>query len=309
MYDLIIAGGGPAGLTAAVYAARAGLSVLVLEITVCGGQIINSQNVENFPSIPSIEGWRLADNWQRQAQSAGAQIITSGVRSVEDLGDIKLVHTAKGDFEGRSLIIAVGAGHRKLDCPGAAELGGRGVSTCAACDGAFFKGREVAVVGGGNTALEDALYLAGICKKVYIVHRRRELRAERRLQDAAAARENIELLVPYVPEKIFADEHGRVAGMEVKNMETGELRGLQTPGVFTAIGMIPNTEPFKGFLELDDMGYVVAGEDCRTGIAGVFAAGDVRVKRLRQLVTAASDGAVAAMAAVDYIISNGWGRT
>ncbi len=303
MYDLLIAGGGPAGLTASIYAARAGLSALVAEITVCGGQIINSQNVENFPSIPSIEGWRLADNWQRQALALGVKIVTAGVTGAERDGENFVLRTAKRDFTGRSLIIAVGAGHRKLDCPGAAELGGRGVSTCASCDGAFFRGREVAVVGGGNTAFEDALYLSGICKKVYIVHRRREFRAERRLVEAAAGRENVEFLTPCLPHRVLAGEDGRVAALEVRDTETGEVRRLETPGIFTAIGMVPNTQPFRGFVALDGSGYIPAGEDCRTEIPGVFAAGDARAKHLRQLVTAASDGAVAATGAIEYLSS------
>ncbi len=300
MYDLIIIGGGPAGLTAAVYARRAGLSTLILEITVCGGQIINSQNVENFPAISSIEGWRLADNWQRQALDLGAELKSAEVTGVELRGDTKLVKTAKGDYEAMAVIIATGAGHRKLDCPGAAELSGRGVSTCASCDGAFFRGRPVAVVGGGNTAFEDALYLAGICEKVYIVHRRREFRAERHLIEAAKSKTNVEFLTPCIPTQILADGNGRVRAMTVRDVETGEERELPTPGVFTAIGMVPDTKRFENICRLDDAGYILAGEDCETGTPGVYVAGDCRAKSLRQLVTAASDGAVAGTAASRY---------
>ena len=301
MYDLIIIGGGPAGLTAAVYARRAGLSTLLLEITVCGGQIINSQNVENFPAIPQIEGWRLADNWQKQAQALGAEIKTAAVTGVELRGEHKLVHTAKGDFEALAVIIATGAGHRKLDCPGGAELSGRGVSTCASCDGAFFRGRQVAVVGGGNTAFEDALYLSSLCEKVYIVHRRREFRAERRLVETAKAKTNVELLTPYIPVQVVAGENGRVAALRVRDVETGQERTLDTPGVFTAIGMIPNNAAFANVLKLDQAGYAVTGEDCESGTPGVWVAGDGRQKSLRQLVTAAADGAVAATAAARYV--------
>ncbi len=301
MYDLIIIGGGPAGLTAATYARRAGLSTLILEITVCGGQIINSQNVENFPAIPAIEGWRLADNWQKQAQALGAEVKTAAVTGVELQGDVKLVHTAKGDFEALAVIIATGAGHRKLTCPGGAELSGRGVSTCASCDGAFFRGRKVAVVGGGNTAFEDALYLSAICEKVYIVHRRREFRAERHLVDAAQKRTNVEFLTPCVPAQVIADESGRVAALRVRHVETGEETVLDTPGVFTAIGMIPNNDAFSNVLKLDEAGYAIAGEDCESGIPGIYVAGDGRRKSLRQLITAASDGAVAATAAARYV--------
>ena len=301
MYDLIIIGGGPAGLTAAVYARRAGLSTLILEITVCGGQIINSQSVENFPAIEAIEGWRLADNWQKQALGLGAELKSAEVAGVELDGDIKTVRTNKGDFEALTVIIATGAGHRKLDCKGAAELSGRGVSTCASCDGAFFRNRPVAVVGGGNTAFEDALYLAGICERVYIVHRRREFRAERRLVEAAEGKTNVEFLTPCVPEEILGDENDRVRGMRVKYLETGEIRELPTPGVFTAIGMVPDTRRFENVCRLDGDGYIVAGEDCETGTPGVYVAGDCRKKALRQLVTAASDGAVAGSAAAKFV--------
>ncbi len=301
MYDLIIIGGGPAGLTAATYARRAGLSTLILEITVCGGQVINSQNVENFPAIAQIEGWRLADQWQKQAQALGAEIRTAAVTGIELRGDVKLVHTAKGDFEALAVIIATGAGHRKLDCPGGAELSGRGVSTCASCDGAFFRGRKVAVVGGGNTAFEDALYLSTVCERVYVVHRRREFRAERRLVEAAEGKTNVEFLTPYVPAEVAANELGRVASLRVRNVETGEEITLDTPGVFTAIGMIPNNAAFANVLTLDEAGYAVAGEDCESGTPGIWVAGDGRKKALRQLVTAASDGAVAATAAARYV--------
>ena len=301
MYDLIIIGGGPAGLTAAVYARRAGLSTLILEITVCGGQIINSQNVGNFPAIPQIEGWRLADNWQKQAQALGAEVKTAAVTGIELRGGTRLVHTAKGDFEALAVIIATGAGHRKLDCPGGAELSGRGVSTCASCDGAFFRGRPVAVVGGGNTAFEDALYLSSICERVYIVHRRREFRAERHLVETAKAKANVEFLTPCVPAEVVAGANGRVAALRVRNVETNEERTLDTPGVFTAIGMIPNNAAFANVLKLDEAGYAIAGEDCASGTPGIWVAGDGRQKSLRQLITAAADGAVAATAAARYV--------
>ena len=301
MYDLIIIGGGPAGLTAAVYARRAGLSTLILEITVCGGQIINSQNVENFPSIRSVEGWRLADSWQKQAEALGAEIRTAQVTGIELEGNKKIVRTAKGDFEALAVIISTGAGHRKLDCPGGAELSGRGVSTCASCDGAFFRDRKVAVVGGGNTAFEDALYLSSICEKVYIVHRRREFRAERRLVETAQGKANVEFLTPCVPVEVIADGNGRVAALRVRNVETSEELTLETPGVFTAIGMIPNNAAFANVLRLDESGYAIAGEDCESGTPGVYVAGDGRQKALRQLVTAAADGAVAATNAAAYV--------
>ncbi len=301
MYDLIIIGGGPAGLTAAVYARRAGLETLVLEITVCGGQIINSQSVENFPAIPSIEGWRLASDWQKQARDLGARFKTAAVTGVELLEDRKLVHTAKGDFEARAVIVSTGAGHRQLDCPGGVEYAGRGVSTCASCDGAFFKDRSVAVIGGGNTALEDAMYLAGICERVYIVHRREEFRAERHLIDAAKNMANVEFLTPFVPAEVLGDDSGRVRALRIRRVDTGEERTLEVPGVFNATGMIPQNAPFANILKLDKYGYAVAGEDCESGTPGVWVAGDGRTKELRQLVTAAADGAVAATAAAKYV--------
>ena len=304
MYDIIIIGGGPAGLTAAIYGRRAGMSVLILEITICGGQIINSTSVENFPSVPGIEGWRLADNWQKQATALGAEIRIASVDAIELHGKTKIVHTPKGDFEGKTVIIATGAGHRKLTCPGAAEFSGRGVSTCATCDGAFFRGKPVAVVGGGNTALEDALYLSTICEKVYIVNRRNELRAERQLVEAARAKENVEFLTPYLPAEIIGDDLGRVAAMKVRHVETGEEVTLNVPGVFTAIGMVPDNARFANVCKLDESGYIIAGEDCETGTEGIYVAGDCRTKALRQLITAAADGAVAATNAARLI--NTW---
>lgn len=303
MYDVIVVGGGPAGLTAASYARRGGMSVLILEITVCGGQIINSANVENFPSISSIPGWQLADNWQKQAEALGAEILTAQVSGIEPAGRSMLVHTAKGDFEGKAVIIATGVGHTKLSCPGAEKYSGRGVSTCATCDGAFFRGKEVAVIGGGNTAFEDAVYLSSLCSTVYLIHRRNEFRAGKTIIETAKSRENIKIMTPFTPVEIFGDESGRVCGISVRNTETGEELTLHTPGIFTAIGMHPDNERFKNVVSLDEYGYIKAGEDCRTETPGIFAAGDTRTKSLRQLVTAAADGAAAATAAVSYVNS------
>jgi thioredoxin reductase (NADPH) len=304
MYDVIIIGGGPAGLTAATYARRAGMSTLIIEITVCGGQIINSTSVENFPGISEIPGWQLADNWQKQAVSLGAELKIAAVTGIELDGRTKIVKTAKGDFTGKTVIIASGVGHRKLTCPGAAEFSGRGVSTCATCDGAFFKGKNVAVVGGGNTALEDALYLSTLCKDVYIVNRRTQLRAEQQLIKAAETKENVHFLTPYVPAQVFGDDMGRVSGMRIKNTDTGEEMTLDTPGIFTAIGMIPDNARFANVADVDEYGYIIAGEDCKTRTPGVFVAGDTRTKALRQLITAASDGAMAATQAISVV--NSW---
>jgi thioredoxin reductase (NADPH) len=302
MYDVIIIGGGPAGLTAAVYTRRAGMKTLIIEAAVCGGQIINSLEVDNFPSREHIPGWQLADEWQKQAMNLGTEIIYGDVTGIDVNGKIKTVHSAKGDFEAKTVIIANGAGHRRIDCPGAMDYTGRGVSTCATCDGAFFRGKEVAVVGGGNTAFEDALYLSSLCTKVWLINRRAQFRANPTNVEAVKEKENIEILVPYVPYEVIGSE--RVTGFKVQNTETGEVRELSTPGIFTAIGMVPNNERFSNVAKLDEGGYIVTDENCSTGSFGIFAVGDTRSKNLRQLVTAASDGAIAANQAASIV--NTW---
>ncbi len=301
MYDLIIIGGGPAGLTAATYARRAGLSTLVLESSACGGQIINSNNVENYPAIQSIPGWQLADNWKKQAVSQGAEILSAAVTEIVPEERLRRVETTKGFFQAKTVIIANGAAYRKLDCPGADKYIGRGVSSCASCDGAFFRGKDVAVVGGGNTAMEDVLYLAARCTSVTVVHRRNEFRADRQLVQSVKSKHNVTLLTPYVPQEILGDEDGMAAALLVRHVETGEVATLETPGIFTAIGMVPDNARFANVADLDENGYIVAGEDCRTKTEGVFAAGDTRTKTLRQLVTAAADGAMAATQAARLV--------
>ena len=299
MYDTIIIGGGPAGLTAAIYARRAGLSALVCEAAVCGGQIINSPEVDNYPARPHVSGWQLAADLQAQAEEFGAEIKYCAVTGLSVGENSKTVHTASGDIEGRTVIIAAGADHRMLDCEGAARLYTKGVSVCATCDGAFFRGRETCVVGGGNTAFEDALYLSGLASKVYLVNRRSVFRAEPKLVEALRARENVEILTPYLAHRVLGES--RVEGFEIKNADSGEIVFLPVSGVFAAIGMVPATEVFRGAVQLDAAGYIVTDEACRTSVPGVFAAGDVRAKSLRQLVTAASDGAIAASQAASYL--------
>lgn len=303
MYDLIIIGGGPAGLTAATYARRAGLSTLVLESSACGGQIINSNNVENYPTIQSIPGWQLADSWKKQAVSQGAELLIAAVTEIVPEERLRRVETTKGFFQAKTVIIANGADYRKLDCPGAAKYAGHGVSSCANCDGAFFRGKDVAVVGGGNTAMEDALYLAALCTSVTVVHRRNEFRADRQLVQSVKSKHNVTLLTPYVPHEILGGEDGMAAALLVRHAETGEVVTLETPGIFTAIGMVPDNARFANVADLDENGYIVAGEDCRTKTEGVFAAGDTRTKALRQLVTAAADGAMAATQAARLVQS------
>lgn len=289
MTDLIIIGAGPAGLTAAVYGLRAGLSVLVLEEGMTGGQLAVSAQVENYPSWPKISGWELAQKITEQATAAGADIRYEAVESVEVNGGEKTVVTAQNRYSCRTLIVANGARRRKLDCPGEAAFTGRGVSYCAVCDGAFFRGRTVCVVGGGNTALEDALYLAKVCEKVYLIHRRDSFRGEQHLQDAVRGSGKIEVLWNSAVEEITGT--ARVEAVRLSGAHAGELR---VDGVFVAIGLAPDNDRFAAVLELDEHGYLRAGEDCRTSVPGIFAAGDTRRKQIRQIITAASDGAVAA---------------
>ncbi|MBQ4382583.1 MAG: FAD-dependent oxidoreductase, partial [Oscillospiraceae bacterium] len=278
-YDIIIVGGGPAGLTAAIYGRRAGLSVCIFEAMSCGGQIINSQEVDNYPARPHVSGFELMADWQKQAQDFGAEIRYGAVTGAEERDGVKVVRTAKGEFTCRALIIAGGAEHRKLDCPGTERLYGRGISTCATCDGAFFRGKETAVVGGGNTAFEDAIYLSGLCSKVYLINRRPQFRAEPKLVEALRSKENVEILTPYVPQEVLGDK--RVSGFVVRNTQTGESLTLPVSGIFTAIGMIPKNAPFASLCDLDEGGYIITDEECRTRTPGVFAAGDTRRKTLR----------------------------
>lgn len=294
MYDLIIIGAGPAGLTAAVYGMRAGLRVLVLEEQTPGGQLALTPEVENYPSWPKISGWELASKIAEQAVAAGAEVRSEPVTGLRKTDGGWAVDTAAGSHEGRSVIVANGAKRRKLGCPGEAEFTGRGVSYCAVCDGAFFRGKTVCVVGGGNTAMEDALYLAEICPKVYLIHRRDSFRGEQKLQNAVAASERIEVLWNTTVEAVEGE--GRVQRVRLAGGHAGIL---DTDGVFVAVGLAPDNERFAGVLELEN-GYIRAGEDCRTSARGIFAAGDTRTKEIRQILTAAADGAVAAtLAAAD----------
>ena len=290
-YDIIIIGAGPAGLTAAVYACRAGKSVLILEGGAPGGQISTSHRVDTFPATPGISGMAFSAKLQEQAESFGAEVEYDNAVSVTQDGEDKIVTTGMGGkFACRALIIACGLVHRTLGVEGEEALVGSGVSYCAVCDGGFFRGSEVAVVGGGNTALEDAEYLSNICSKVYLIHRRDSFRGESAAVEALKAKDNVVFVLDSVVTKIRGGM--RLEGIDVKNVKTGEESSLDVAGLFPAVGQIPQSDPFKGLVETDDSGYIVAGEDCLTGVPGVFAAGDCRTKSLRQLVTAASDGAV-----------------
>ena len=299
-YEFVVIGGGPAGLTAAVYGLRAGRSVLVLEEQMAGGQLALTPEVENYPSWQKISGWELAGKIADQAAAAGAEIRTETVTALETDGTHHTVVTAGGRYGAGAVIVANGARRRKLGCPGETELTGRGVSYCAVCDGAFFRGRTVCVVGGGNTALEDALYLARICETVYLVHRRDSFRGEKKLQDAVLASEKITILWNTEVEAI--EGGGRVERVRLKGGHAGTMA---VDGVFVAVGLAPDNGRFASVLDLDEAGYIRAGEDCRTAVPGIYAAGDTRTKEVRQILTAAADGAVAATLAAAWLNEQG----
>ena len=300
-YDVIIIGAGPAGLTAGLYAARAGLSVAVFERISPGGQLAQTAEVENYPGFPDgAEGWQLAFDMQQQALNFGVKIITEEVQGVDFTAAPKTITTPGGTYSAKSVIIATGAHHRELGLAGEHELAGKGISYCATCDGNFFRGKDVVVVGGGNTAVGDAMYLSRICNKVYLVHRRDKLRATAVYNDRLAALDNVEFVWNTVPQEILSED-GKVAGLRVKNNQTGEVRDIAAAAVFVAVGNAPSTDFLKGVVELDGAGYVVADESGKTNVPGVFAAGDVRTKALRQVVTAVADGALAAENAAAFV--------
>lgn len=303
LYDLIIVGGGTAGLTAALYAVRGGLEVLLLEGEAPGGQIVPSPMVDNFPALSEVSGAEYAQRLLAQVKAAGGSRFTMKYQRVTSLAvadGVKTVGTAKAEYAGRALIWAVGVKPRRLEVPGEEQLIGRGVSFCATCDGPLYRGREVAVIGGGNTALEEALFLADICERVHLVHRRADFRAEQALQDEVAANDKI---VAHMSCEVAA--FGGKSGEVTLDLQTPAGRKTQTvAGVFLAVGKLPDNELLAPYVRLDEQGYVLAGEDCATAIHGLFAAGDCRVKPLRQLVTAAADGAVAATAAISCKLRN-----
>lgn len=304
MYDMIIIGSGPAGLSAAVYGIRAGLDLLVLEEKpMNGGQVLNTYEVDNYLGLPGINGFDLGMKFREHAGRMGAVCSTAAVTAVIDHGKSKAVETADGTvYEARTLILATGAEHAVLNVPGEAEYKGRGVSYCATCDGAFFKGRDVAVVGGGDVAVEDAVYLARMCRKVWLVHRRGSLRAARSLQQKLAACDNVEILWNRTLSKITGSDLAERITLQSVTDQTEEE--LPVEGVFIAIGMQPNTAAFASAIPCDEKGYVIAGEDCATKIPGIFAAGDVRTKQVRQIVTAVADGACAVASAERYLTEN-----
>ena len=298
MYDVLIIGAGPAGLTAAIYACRAEKRTLVLEAKTYGGQIINTPDIANYPVAPGISGFDFATTLYNQAKDLGAEVKFEKVTEVRD-GDVKTVVTPKNTYEAKTVIVATGAENRKLGVEGEDKLIGRGVSYCATCDGNFFRKKVVAVAGGGNTAVEDALYLADLAEKVYLIHRRDAFRADAALVSKLKARENVELVLNANVTKLVYDQ--RLQGVEVTDKLTGETKVLDVSGLFVAVGQVPENQNFARLIDLDPSGYAIAGEDCLTKVPGIFVAGDNRVKDVRQLITAASDGAVAATAAIKYL--------
>ena len=300
-YDVVIIGGGPAGYTAALYTARAGLSTLVLEKLFPGGQMTETTQIDNYPGIPDgIDGITLGSQMQAGATRFGAETRSEEVIAVELTGKIKTVKTTEAEYEAKAVIIATGASHRPLGVAQEKELVGKGVAYCAACDGMFYRGKTVAVVGGGNSAVADALLLSRIAKKVYLIHRRDTFRATKIYQDPLEQTENIEILRSNVVQKLLYGD--KLTGAELENVQTGEKTLLELDGLFVSVGRKPATELFAGQLELDEGGYIVADESTRTNIPGVFAVGDVRTKAVRQIITAAADGAIAAWHAEEYLL-------
>lgn len=289
MYDLVIIGSGPAGLSAAIYATRAELNAVTMEKGfMSGGQVLLTETVDNYPGIPNVNGFDLGQKLRDHADSLGAVFIEEEIQSIEKKDGFFVLHGLSADYETKTIIAATGAQHRHLGVEGEERLAGRGVSYCATCDGALYKGKTVAVVGGGNVAVEDALFLSRMCAKVYLIHRRSELRAVRSLQTQAFKTENLELVWDSVLDEITGADD--VTGVKVKNVKTGETTELALDGVFVAVGITPDSRIFDGLVDME-AGFIKAGEDGATSLPGLYAAGDVRTKAMRQIVTAAADGA------------------
>lgn len=303
MHDIIIVGAGTAGLSAAIYGLRAGKSVLVLEQASYGGQIINTPEIENYPAIQKISGFEFATNLYNQAKNLGAEFAFEKVEGIEDKGQFKEVKTKDKSYEGKTVILATGAKNRSLGVEKEEELVGKGISYCATCDGMFYRGKVVAVNGGGNTAVEDATFLSDYVQKVYVIHRRDEFRADKAEVDRLTSKPNVELVLNSTVKTLESDASG-LTGVVVANKD-GEERTLKVDGLFVAIGQAPDNQAFSDLVELDGKGYISAGESTLTKTPGIFTAGDCRTKAIRQLATAASDGAVAGLAAVSYINEKG----
>ncbi len=303
MYDVAIVGEGPAGMTAAIYATRAGLSTVIIEKAFSGGQMGITPEIDNYPGFESISGFELAMNMANHAKKLGAEVKRADVLEFVFKDGANIVKTASGDIEAKTVILALGASHRKLGVPGEEKYTGLGVSYCATCDGNFFRGREVCVIGGGNTALEDALYLSKICTKVHLIHRRDSFRGFDALAKRIFETENISPILDSVVESINGEE--RVSSVTVRNVKSDKITEIPVSGCFVAVGMEPNTELLKEKVKLTASGHIAAGENTETNLPGVFAAGDIREKISYQIITAAADGAVAASRAGAYIAERG----
>ncbi|HIQ99603.1 MAG TPA: thioredoxin-disulfide reductase [Candidatus Scybalocola faecavium] len=301
IYDLVIIGSGPAGLSAAVYAQRACLNTIVIEKTgMSGGQILTTTEVDNYPGMPGIGGFDLGMKMREHVEYLNGQFMTGEVTKITDQGEIKELSMADGStIRTRTVIIATGANHRKLGIPGEDTFTGAGVSYCATCDGAFFRNKTTAVIGGGDVAVEDAIFLARLCQKVHVIHRRDSFRAAKVLSDRLLALENVQVHWDSVPLAITGE--GSVTGLTIQNKLTKEEETLKVDGVFIAVGMEPDTARYKDLVDLDPTGYIIADETCRTNVPGIFAAGDVRTKQLRQVVSAAADGANAVYSVQRYL--------
>ncbi len=300
LYDIVIVGGGPAGLTAAVYALRAGKQVLVIEKSSFGGQIASSPKVENIPGTKQISGIEFADGLVDQATALGAEMEFEKVTGIDKDGDIFHVQTEEGNvFDGKTVILATGVKHRTLGLDGEEELIGNGISFCAVCDGAFYAGADVAMIGGGNSALQEALLLSEVCNKVTIVQNLSAFTGEKKLADAVMQKENIKVLFSTLATGYVTD-NGALTALQVKS-ESGEEQTIPVGGIFLAVGLVPENDAFSAYAKTNAWGYFDSGEDCLTQTPGIFVAGDCRSKRIRQVVTASADGAIAALAACDYL--------
>lgn len=300
--DIVIIGSGPAGMSAAIYSIRAGFDTVLIDRNgMGGGQVLNTYEVDNYPGFSGISGFDLGMKIEEHAKKLGIEIRACEVKSIENHVTHKIISTTNGEIEAKAVIIATGANHAKLNVKGENELSGMGVSYCATCDGAFFKGKTVAVIGGGDVAVEDAIFLARGCEKVYLVHRRNKLRAAKSLQERVFALPNVEIIWDSVVKEIEGEE--QVEAILLRNVQTQEEKKLTIDGVFVAVGMIPNNELVKDLLELDEKGYVIADESCMTSVEGIAAAGDIRTKKLRQIITAAADGANAVATIEQYLMS------
>ena len=300
MYDIIIIGAGPAGLTAGIYARRAQKKVLILEALTYGGQIINTLDIENYPAAPHIDGYDFATKLYEQTKELGAEIVFEKAIDINNNDEYKEVITKNNAYKGKTVIIATGAENRKLKLDREDDLVGKGISYCATCDGGFYKGKDVAIVGGGNTAIEDAIYLCDIVKKVYVIHRRDEFRAEEALLNELKSKDNVEFILNSNVTKLIGEE--KLESIEINT--DGDIKNINVSALFIAVGRVPENQNFAKLISLDKNGYVIAGEDCHTNVDGIFVAGDNRIKSLRQLVTATSDGAIAATEAIKYINKN-----